>query len=356
MEDLKFNLQLFADGESADNTSLEQPTVDSGETSEGAVAPEENKDFDWALDPDSGDITFNPDIFGETTDEDDDYVDDDVDEDQEAIKSPAEPERYTVKVNGVEREVTLEELRNGYMMHSDYTAKTQALAEERRRMEAFYSQQVPQQNTMPQGQPVQQPQQPPEPQLDPKAYYKTLSEYAVKRVSENLGEDFDEYDPVHQAALADEISTIKAAMYERNVRQQAIQQVYDKYAQDPNIQAIDQYAAARLNQLPYQQAVQIHQALRDNDAQVIDAYMGAVRDEFYRTRGYIPAYEFQAQQQAPAMSTPAQPVPRQKPPYAEPTGAAKPTTQPDKKNIDYSKLGELTLAQQAEIASKLGLG
>lgn len=357
MEDLKFDLQLFAEGEepTADNTALEQPLGDSGANPEGSN--EQNggeEDFDWKIDPESGDVTLNPHMF-------DDEDSEDGEEEPAEEQLPPEPEKYKVKVNGVEREVTLDELRNGYMMHSDYTAKTQALAEEKRRMEAMYAQygqQNPQQN-MQQGQSVQ-PQQPAQPQpqqnqVDPKAYYKTLSDYAIKRVSENLGEDFDEYNPVHQAALADEISTIKATMYERNLRQQEIQKVYNKYAQDPNIQAIDQYAAQRLQQLPYQQAVQIQQALRNNDARVIDAYMGAVRDEFYRARGYVPDSEQRVPQNKP-VATPAKPVPKQKPPFAESTGAVKNTPQPNQKNIDYSKLGKLTLDQQAQLASKLGLG
>ena len=356
MEDLKFDLQLFAEGEEpeADNTSSEQPVVDSGENLESSneqIGGEQ--DFDWKIDPESGDVTLNPHMF-------DDEDSEEAEEEPEAHKEqlPPEPEKYKVKVNGVEREVTLDELRNGYMMHSDYTAKTQALAEEKRRMEAMYGQ-YNQQNPQQRGQSVQ-PQQPAQPQtqqtqVDPKQYYKTLSDYAIKRVSENLGEDFDEYNPVHQAALADEISTIKATMYERNIRQQEIQKVYNKYAQDPNIQAIDQYAAQRLQQLPYQQAVQIQQALRNNDAHVIDAYMGAVRDEFYRARGYVPASEQQVPQNKP-VATPAKPVPKQKPPFAESTGAVKNTPQPNQKNIDYSKLGKLTLDQQAQLASKLGLG
>lgn len=349
MEDLKFNLQLFAEGEepTADNTALEQPLEDSGVNPEGSNEQSGGEeDFDWKIDPESGDVTLNPHMF-------DDEDSEDGEEEPAEEQLPPEPEKYKVKVNGVEREVTLDELRNGYMMHSDYSRKTQALADEKRRLEAMYGQRNPQQ----QGQsvPPQQPAQPQQNQVDPKAYYKTLSDYAIKRVSENLGEDFDEYNPVHQAALADEISTIKATMYERNLRQQEIQKVYNKYAQDPNIQAIDQYAAQRLQQLPYQQAVQIQQALRNNDARVIDAYMGAVRDEFYRARGCVPASEQRIPQNKP-VATPAKPVPKQKPPFAESTGAVKNTPQPNQKNIDYSKLGKLTLDQQAQLASKLGLG
>ena len=52
---------------------------------------------------------------------------------QETTEEP-EP-TYTVKVNGEEREVSLDELRNGYMMQSDYSKKTAEIAERRKRLE-----------------------------------------------------------------------------------------------------------------------------------------------------------------------------------------------------------------------------
>ena len=42
---------------------------------------------------------------------------------------------YTVKVDGSEEQVSLEELRDGYQRQSDYTRKTQELASERKRLE-----------------------------------------------------------------------------------------------------------------------------------------------------------------------------------------------------------------------------
>ena len=45
-----------------------------------------------------------------------------------------EEELYTVKVDGAEREVNLDELLNGYSRQSDYTKKTQQLAQERQGM------------------------------------------------------------------------------------------------------------------------------------------------------------------------------------------------------------------------------
>lgn len=48
----------------------------------------------------------------------------------------AEVERYTVKVGEDELEVTLDEMRKGYMMESDYRKKTSEVAEKRKALEA----------------------------------------------------------------------------------------------------------------------------------------------------------------------------------------------------------------------------
>lgn len=58
-------------------------------------------------------------------------------ETEETPESDTESEPvYTVKVNGEEREVTLEELQKGYMMESDYRRKTTDVSEKRKMVEA----------------------------------------------------------------------------------------------------------------------------------------------------------------------------------------------------------------------------
>ena len=52
----------------------------------------------------------------------------------EVSQEPA-GESFTVKVDGSEEQVSLEELRDGYQRQSDYTRKTQELASERKRLE-----------------------------------------------------------------------------------------------------------------------------------------------------------------------------------------------------------------------------
>jgi hypothetical protein len=353
-KELSFDIQLFAEEpvvtEPTSGQPATEPVVNTPNVPAEAVVPaaggQETEDFDWQIDPATGKVVFDEHAFD--------------DKPQESEVSPAQPpaeekpaeeppeQKYTVKVNGVEQEVTLNELLNGYMMHSDYSRKTKELAEQRRQFQEQAQQAAPQQ---PQGQAQQQ--EPPK--VDPKEYYKQLSDYAVKQVEGKLGEQFDEYNAIHQTALADEISTIKAQVYERNVNQQRIASVYQRYAQDPNFREIDNYAAQRLQELPYKQAVIIQNALRSNNAEVIDGYMGAVRDEWYQKRGYVPAGS-QPAQIAPTVPTPvATPKTSPKPPFAEPTGAQQ-QPKPVEQTIDYKKLGKLTLEQQALMAQKLGLG
>lgn len=66
----------------------------------------------------------------EAEEEDHASEDDDVEEDYE------EHEVYTVKVNGQDVDVTLEEALKGYQREADYTQKTQQLGEERKSLEA----------------------------------------------------------------------------------------------------------------------------------------------------------------------------------------------------------------------------
>lgn len=57
-------------------------------------------------------------------------------EDEEVTTEEPAEEKYTVKVNGKEIEVTLDDLKKSYMMESDYRRKTTELAEERRAIES----------------------------------------------------------------------------------------------------------------------------------------------------------------------------------------------------------------------------
>ena len=61
---------------------------------------------------------------------------------EEETEEVAEESNYTIKVDGEEYEVNLEELKAGYQRQSDYTRKSQALAEGRKENEAIQSERI----------------------------------------------------------------------------------------------------------------------------------------------------------------------------------------------------------------------
>lgn len=334
----KFDLQTFADGvaDGATDTGMEQPDVDS-------VVDDDVPDF--GIDEDGNPVFFNEGAFGS-----DDEVDGDEDPSGEADQpgQPEEPETFIVKVNGQEQEVTLDELLHGYMRNQDYTRKTQALAEERRSLQYNQVPQVQPQQVAPQNQQTV----PEQPQITQRDYYTQLDAYARKEVQNALGEDFDEYNPLHQAAYADSIANVKAEIFSARQAEAERARVVDnfnqtmgKYFQDPHFQEINQLALEKLNNLPYAQAVQIKQAMDNYDTATVDAYMSAVRNEYYGANN-MPSI------QRKNAAVPQRPV--VKPPFVESAGAStqppgNPTTQ-----IDYSKLSRLSNDEQAQLIAQLG--
>jgi Tfp pilus assembly protein PilN len=63
------------------------------------------------------------------------YDGEDVEDDTEESDEPEQPEVYTVKIDGQEYEVTLDELRSGYSRQQHFTKRSQELAEQRKAFE-----------------------------------------------------------------------------------------------------------------------------------------------------------------------------------------------------------------------------
>jgi len=102
---------------SAGEDSNEQP-----ETVE--TEQEDSADYEEAVEATEDDVVDADDVEVEDDDE------------SEVEEEELEETRYTVKAAGEEKEVTLEELMQGYQLGADYTKKTQELAENRKAVEA----------------------------------------------------------------------------------------------------------------------------------------------------------------------------------------------------------------------------
>ena len=95
---------------------------------EKADSPEETID-ESSLD-EEGEVLEDEELEGDEEFEDDDA--ELVDDEQELDDEPEVAETFSVKVDGEEVEVDLQELKSGYSRTADYTKKSQALAEERK--------------------------------------------------------------------------------------------------------------------------------------------------------------------------------------------------------------------------------
>ena len=95
---------------------------------------EDNQDTDEAQEPEEAQDDAEETEAEYEADDDAEQSDPDEEDDTEEVIEQELPDDLTIKVklDGEETEVTLDELRKGYSRYSDYTRKTQALAEERK--------------------------------------------------------------------------------------------------------------------------------------------------------------------------------------------------------------------------------
>lgn len=117
-------------------TGLQTDMQEAEQSFESFLTPEEQPENE--IEQASEDVVNEEEVI-----EDDEIVEDEVEEDAEELQEDQveeeeseQPQLYTIKVDGEDTQVTLEELQNGYSRQRDYTRKTQELAEQRKAIEA----------------------------------------------------------------------------------------------------------------------------------------------------------------------------------------------------------------------------
>lgn len=104
---------------SAEDSTQEQPEVVEEQTEEVVEAEEAEDQADYE----------------EAVEATEDEVEEDVDSEVEEPEEVEEEQTFTIKAAGEEKEVTLDELKKSYQLGSDYTKKTQEVAEQRKVIE-----------------------------------------------------------------------------------------------------------------------------------------------------------------------------------------------------------------------------
>ena len=177
-----------------------------------------------------------------------------------------------VKVDGEEVEVTQEELLRGYMRQSDYTRKTQQLANERQQVEQFYAQRQMYQQP-------QQPQSPPEQQ-------ENLNDIAKRLAAQRLGldspEDLSELDFDHITAV---VEAKQALLNQRNsmmARQQNIDNLEAQLrSEEPKYDEIMANINDAMQNLPVSRFNQLKQAYAYGNPEPLREFFREMQKEYY---------------------------------------------------------------------------
>lgn len=166
----------------------------------------------------------------------DDAESDESEASEQDQQQPEEPPKFAVKVNGEEVEVTLEDLQKGYMMQSDYSRKTQEIAEARKafQMEMQEAQQQRQQSMMDLSQRVSQ-----------------LDQLAKSLTASVDLDQLREYDPSEYLKHKDNLEKIEKAKAEQ---QQFLQEQQRQYMEQLKAQEQERLVARMPEWLDPEQA------------------------------------------------------------------------------------------------------
>lgn len=337
IEDLKrpFDLQLFAEDGATDTDTDDNIGGDTDDTGD-VYGIDENGNLVIT----SGDVSHSAKHTDIDTEPEDTNDDEDLDEGEETSKAKQSPTteepRYKVKVDGEELEVPLNELLNGYMRQADYTRKTQALAQERKQ----FGQPTEQPGQQAQG--VEQKQTP-----TAKEFYEGLTNVAKEAVRQDLSEDFDEFNPMHMAALAVKVNQFTAQLQAQTEKQTAIETFEaEARAKEPELyDAIYEFAQERVDYLPYRERVALEKAFAQGDVKVMNSFFNTMRKEYYNSKGMaVPGEEVKP--------TPKPIKKSAKPPVVEGVGNG---DAPKVKTRNASDLGKMSHDAQANWLIEMGI-
>lgn len=157
-------------------------------------------------------------------------------------------------------------------MQAGFTRKTQELAAERRAV-----QEALEQATM--GTPTAATERP------ERALVRQVTEAARGQVEQYFNEGFDEFNPAHQAAMTLAVQQMYADAAQAAGRQEALQGLETELrAQEPNYEAVYEYAKATALELPYREYMRLEEALASGDVRALRAYYDLARRGFYAER------------------------------------------------------------------------
>lgn len=313
------NEELLNEQVQDEQEEVEQVQEDTPQEEESGEQPE------FVLD-ENGNLQWNTDEF-DHLDNEDSQEEQPSEEQEEEHKEPEEEPKYKVTVDGQEVEVTQEELLRGYMRQSDYTRKTQQLANQRQQFEQLYAQ-----RQVPQYQQQNVPEQPTE----------TLNDVAKRMAAQSLGlespEDLSELDFDHITAV---VEAKQALLNQRNAMMSRKQNIDNLEAQlrseEPRYDEIMANVNQAMQNIPVSQFYKLKQAYAEGNPEPLREFFREVQKDYYS----------KAIQKVDNKRN--KPVPK-----VVPSGNTPVEKQAQRKRIDFRKFGSMSTDQKAKMLLDLG--
>lgn len=313
------NEELLNEQVQDEQEEVEQVQEDTPQEEESGEQPE------FVLD-ENGNLQWNTDEF-DHLDNEDSEEEQPSEEQEEEHKEPEEEPKYKVTVDGQEVEVTQEELLRGYMRQSDYTRKTQQLANQRQQFEQLYAQ-----RQVPQYQQQNVPEQPTE----------TLNDVAKRMAAQSLGlespEDLSELDFDHITAV---VEAKQALLNQRNAMMSRKQNIDNLEAQlrseEPRYDEIMANVNQAMQNIPVSQFYKLKQAYAEGNPEPLREFFREVQKDYYS----------KAIQKVDNKRN--KPVPK-----VVPSGNTPVEKQAQRKRIDFRKFGSMSTDQKAKMLLDLG--
>lgn len=289
---------------------------------------ESDKEPEFGLDKE-GNLQWNTDEYSQYDNEDSDE-EHPLDGDEEGqVQSNDEEPKYTVKVNGEDVEVTQEELLRGYMRQSDYTRKTQALADERQRIENYYRQQP-------------QPQYRPQEQVSEPQQATNLNDIAKQIAARNLGldspDDLSELDFDHITAV---VEAKQGLLNQRNQMMSRQQNINNLEAQlrneEPEYDRIMERVQEEMANIPYREFVKLQNAYETGNVEPLRDFFHTVQKDYY-------SKAIRKNEQS-----------KKTVPVVERSGNTPISQRQPRKRFDFKKLGQMTSDEKAQLLIKMGI-
>ena len=309
-----------------EEVNQEQPVEQVQEDTPQSEQPE------FVLDQD-GNLQWNTNEFDHLDEEDSDgeptpQEQPQQEEQEEPEEQPQEEPKYKVKVGNEEVEVTQEELVRGYMRQSDYTRKTQELANQRHQFEQLYRQPI---NPHPYEQPTQTQQQ-----------VENLNDIAKRLAAQSLGlnspDDLSELDFDHITAVVEAKQMLINQRNAMMTRQQNINNLEMQLrSEEPKYDDIMANINEAMQNLPVSKFNQLKLAYSQGNPEPLREFFKEMQKDYY-------ANVIQKVEQKKS-----KPVPKVIPTSNTPVEQPK-----QNKRIDFRKFGQLSTDQKAKMLLDMG--